>query len=73
MSSGQSMGTTTPGYLKRNGQRVVRRTEEPGNDHYQYVYVLECTHCGGEYGANGSDIHLRRCPGCQGGASGLSY
>jgi hypothetical protein len=41
---------------------------------------MECTRaeCRGRrdgdpfhYGANGSDIHLRLCPACQGGASGL--
>jgi hypothetical protein len=35
---------------------VVRHTDLLGNDHNQYVYVLRCTHCGHEYGANGSDI-----------------
>jgi hypothetical protein len=39
----------------------------------QYVYVLQCSICGYEYGANGSDIHLRRCPSCQGGQPGLAY
>lgn len=28
---------------------------------------LACTHCGANYAANGSDIHLRKCPACQGG------
>ncbi len=26
--------------------------------------------CGFEYGANGTDVHLRRCPKCQAGAPG---
>lgn len=64
-------GTTEPGYKNRNGQVVVRPTHLPGTDHNQYIYVLRCGVCGHEYGANGSDIHLRRCPNCQGGAPGL--
>jgi hypothetical protein len=39
----------------------------------QSVYVLRCSHCGHLYGANGSDIHLRKCPMHQGGAPGLAY
>ncbi len=66
-------GTTEPGFTNPHGQRVVRRTDERGTDHLQYVYVLHCTHCEDEYGANGSDIHLRRCPGCQGGQPGLHF
>jgi hypothetical protein len=72
--------TTVPGYVNRNGQKVVGKTDRPGNDHNQYIYEMECTRaeCRGRrdgdpfhYGANGSDIHLRLCPACQGGASGL--
>ena len=67
--------TTEPGYVNRNGQRVVRATGLPGNDHLQRIYVLRCGQdvCGNEYGANGSDIFQRRCPSCQGGAPGLAY
>ena len=72
--------TTDPGYVNRNGQMVVRKTDRSGNDHNQYIYEMECTRaeCRGRrdgapfrYGANGSDIHLRLCPACQGGAPGL--
>jgi hypothetical protein len=67
--------TTRKGFLNPNGQVVVRATGLPGTDHLQRIYVLLCTQpgCGHEYGANGSDIHERRCPECQGGASGLRY
>jgi len=65
--------TTRTGYINHNQQHVVRPTGAPGNDHLQYIYVLRCGHCGCEYGANGSDIHERRCPTCQGGARGLEY
>jgi hypothetical protein len=65
--------TTTPGYVNKNGQKVVRQTDTPGNDHNQRVYVLSCGKCGHEYGANGSDIWQRRCPVCQRGVLGLAY
>jgi predicted Zn-ribbon and HTH transcriptional regulator len=40
-------------------------------DHNQFVYQLACSKCGHNYGANGSDIHSRRCPKCDGGLPGL--
>ena len=66
-----SRGTTAIGYGNPNGQAVVRATDLPGTDHGQKIYVLRCHQCGAEYGANGSDIHLRLCPECQGGRPGL--
>lgn len=66
-----SKGTTEFGYRNRNGQIVLRKTDLPGNDHNQMTYVLHCEQCGHEYGANGSDIFLRRCPAHDGGATGL--
>jgi hypothetical protein len=80
MSKRQS-GTSTKqlGDINRNNQVLVARTEAKGNDHNQYVWVLECSGklgtgevCRHRYGANGSDFHLRKCPSCQGGAPGLS-
>jgi hypothetical protein len=68
-----SAKTTDPGYKNKNKQEVLRATGQPGNDHNQLVYVLRCVLCRREYGANGSDIWQRRCPYCQGGASGLTY
>lgn len=65
--------TTAPGYINKNGQKVLRKTDKPGNDHNQRVYVLSCGECRQDYGANGSDIWLRRCPACQRGAPGLDY
>ena len=66
-------GTTTPGYWNRNGQVVVKRTDRPGNDHNQRLYVLECSRCGHRYGANGSDVWQRKCPECGGGQPGLTF
>ncbi|PJK29139.1 hypothetical protein CVT23_13150 [Minwuia thermotolerans] len=67
-----------PGDINRNEQILIARTDRPGTDHLQYVWVLVCARrtkkgelCGHRYGANGSDFHHRKCPKCQGGASGL--
>jgi hypothetical protein len=64
---------TDDGYENRNRQTVVRPTGLQGTDHGQEVYVLRCSYCKHEYGANGPDFYLRRCPVCQGGAPGLHY
>lgn len=58
-------GTTTIGFVNRNGQVVVRNTGKPGTDYLQNIYQLACSRCGFSYGANGSDIQDRKCPGCQ--------
>ncbi len=62
-----------PGDVNRNAQVVVRKTDLPGNDHLQRIYQLACSHCGHNYGANGSDVHERRSPKCQDGRPGLVY
>ena len=67
------MKTTQVGYENPNHQVVVRATGLKGTDHLQHIYVLRCTKCETEYGANGSDIHERRCPTCQNGRPGLTY
>ncbi|WP_342070186.1 hypothetical protein [Yoonia algicola] len=74
------MGTSKRqlGDISRNDQVLIARTDRPGTDHMQYVWVLVCARrldngelCGYRYGANGSDFHHRKCPSCQGGAAGL--
>ncbi len=67
-----------PGDINPNDQILIARTDRPGTDHMQYVWVLVCARratddaiCGHRYGANGSDFHLRKCPKCQGGTPGL--
>jgi hypothetical protein len=65
--------TTRRGYVNRNGQVVIRNTGLPGTDYGQTVYQMACSICGHVYGANGSDIHLRRCPQHDRGARGLPY
>ena len=63
-------GTTAIGFVSRKAMTVVRKTSKSGNDHNQVVYVLRCKN-GHEFGANGSDIHLRVCPYCDPRAKGL--
>jgi 2,3-bisphosphoglycerate-dependent phosphoglycerate mutase len=57
-----------PGFINSNGQLTVRST---GIDPSKAVYELACSHCGFFYRANGTEVGDRRCPQCQGGASGL--
>ena len=73
MDSREPEGTTSAGYLNKNGQVTVRDTGVPGTDYLQRVYQLACSKCGYVYGANGSDIHDRKCPKCQGGRPGLRF
>jgi hypothetical protein len=61
------------GRVNRNGQRCCGHRGVRGTDNNPYAYKVECTHCGYVYGANGSDIHERKCPQCQGGAAGIRY
>lgn len=60
--------TTRTGYTNKNGQRNEGCLGVPGTDHNQKLYQMVCVKCATRYNANGSDIHLRRCPSCQGGA-----
>ncbi len=69
----QNKGTTRIGFTNRNRQKNIQATGLPGTDHGQTIYVLHCLECEATYGANGSDIHLRKCPCCQGGRPGLSF
>lgn len=64
--------STQSGFVNPLGQITVRNTTAPGTDHLQYVYQLACSQCGHTYGANGSDIHDRKCPKCQAGSPGFS-
>lgn len=61
-------GTTSVGYINKRGQKVLEKTDLRSNHANQSIYMLACSHCGTSYGANGSDIWLRKCPNCQGGA-----
>jgi hypothetical protein len=65
--------TTQIGYVNPNHQRCSGHRSVPGTDHLQFAYKVDCLRCGYVYGANGSDLHERRCPECQGGKPGLRY
>src|SRR5688572_8248329 len=62
---------TSIGYRNREGQLVIRKTEREGSAPGQRVFILHCTVCDHEYGADGSDIYDRLCPKCQDGPPGL--
>lgn len=52
---------------------MIRNTGLPGTEDGQTVYQMACSVCGHVYGANGSDIHARRCPQHDHGGAGLNY
>ena len=61
------------GKINRMGQLCCGTREIEGNDYNQYAYKVCCTHCEHVYGANGSDMHERKCPRCQGGEPGIDF
>lgn len=77
MSAFVSGGTPTTqiGYVNRNNQECTGTRRLPGNDHLQFAYRMRCQlpDCGAVYGVNGTDVHLRKCPNCQGGAAGIRF
>jgi hypothetical protein len=55
-----------------NGQVLVRKTTQPSpNFSGQNIWEMECKDCKHRYGANGCDVHHRKCPNCQGGKDGF--
>jgi hypothetical protein len=65
--------TTKVGFVNDNLQVVIRNTGLPGTDYGQQIFQMGCSICGHVYGANGADIHDRKCPKHGGGAEGLKY
>ena len=65
--------TTEIGYQNRHKKKCLGHRGKPGNHFNQRAYKMKCLCCGHTYGANGADIHLRKCPNCQCGASGIEY
>ena len=65
--------TVQIGYVNPNGQKCHGHRRRSGNLPGQKAYKLECLNCGCFYGANGCDVHLRKCPDCGGGADGIWY
>ena len=62
------IGCVNDNMQKNHGTRGFR-----GNHDRAKSYKLECLDCGHIYGANGCDIHLRKCPECQGGEPGIPW
>ena len=63
--------TVVPGSVNANEQEVIAKTGRPSTSFRgQVIYEIKCRKCGGRYGANGCDVHARRCPLCDGGAPG---
>ena len=55
-----------------NGQVLIRKTTQPSPTFSgQNIWEMECKDCKHTYGANGCDVHHRRCPNCQGGNDGF--
>ena len=65
--------TVQIGYTNPNDQECRGHLGAEGNDHLQIAYKVECRRCGFVYGANGSDMHDRRCPNCDEGAPGIQF
>ena len=61
------------GKINRRGQQCCGTRRKKGTDHNQYAYKVCYTHCEHIYGANGSDMHERKCPKCQGGEPGILF
>lgn len=61
------MKTTEMGYINRNNQKNIEKTNLHGSDHNQVFYQMECQLCRMKYFANGTDIFQKKCPKCQGG------
>jgi hypothetical protein len=72
LSSGDTK-TTQIGYVNRNQQRCDGHRDVAGTDHGQRAYKMTCLDCGHTYGANGTDVFQRKCPGCGGGAEGIPF
>jgi hypothetical protein len=53
------------GEANANRQELVRKTSAPSTTHpFAKIWVMRCRVCGGEYGSNSCDAHIRRCPNC---------
>ena len=62
---------TEIGHRTAHGQTVVRKTDRFGTAPFQRVYIVCCEDCGHQYGVNGCDTHICRCPACQNGSPGI--
>jgi len=60
------------GTVNKHGQMLMGAPAAAGNDPSPRAVKMFCTHCYLSYGANGSDVWLRKCPRCQGGVPGIA-
>lgn len=59
------------GAVNRDGQHLLQDLNRTSATHPSAkVCRLRCLFCGHNYGANGCDIHIRKCPACQQGMPG---
>jgi len=67
--------TVQIGYINPNNQMCLGTKDTPGTDHLQVSYRMICLeeNCEIIYGANGTDVHEKKCPKCQNGAPGIPY
>ena len=56
---------------QRNDQKLLEKTDKPGNLKNAHLWILQCMRYDHIYGANGEDFWQRKCPRCGGGAKGL--
>lgn len=62
-----NLKSTEKGYVNKNNQKNLGKTDKEGTDNNQYFYEMECLNCGHKCYANGTDIWQRKCPACQNG------
>jgi len=60
-----------PGDVNYHEQVLVKINDKSSTSHpYEKVWLLRCSLCGYEYGCNGADAWLRKCPECMAGKPG---
>ncbi len=70
--SKQRRSVMNEGDSNPNRQVLIRKTTQPSpNFPGQKIWEMECKDCKHRYGANGCDVHHRKCPNCQGGKDGF--
>lgn len=59
------------GDVNKNGQKVVADLKRKSSTrNTANLYHMVCKLCRHQYAANGFDVHIRKCPNCQGGRPG---
>ena len=68
-----SASGATPGFVNKNGQVVLYKTEQRNGVQPKMAYKLGCSKCGQVYATRDPDVFERKCPACQGGEPGMSF